>query len=70
MKIMVETILHVLHLIGVRRNVLPLLLALTSLVAPSAAQGSPNHLAGSGSAYTRCVCTASIAHRWSATASS
>jgi uncharacterized protein YyaL (SSP411 family) len=47
--------LHLRHLIGVRRNVVPLLLlTLTSLVAPpSAAQGSSNRLAGSDSAYLK-----------------
>lgn len=51
-KIMVETILHLLHLSGVRRNVVPLLLlTLTSLVAPSAAQGSSNHLSGQAAPY-------------------
>jgi uncharacterized protein YyaL (SSP411 family) len=49
---MVETISHLLHLTAVRRNVVPLLLlTLTSLVAPSAAQGSPNHLSGQASSY-------------------
>lgn len=38
---------------AVHRNLVPLLLTLTCLVAPSAAQGSPNRLAGSDSAYLR-----------------
>ena len=53
MKIVAETILNLLHLIGVRRNVVAVLLTLTSVVAPSAAQGRPNRLAGSGSAYLK-----------------
>jgi uncharacterized protein len=51
---MVETFPHLLHLSGVRRNLVPLLLlTLTSLIAPSAAKGSPNRLARSGSAYLK-----------------
>jgi thiol:disulfide interchange protein len=43
-----------LHLTGMRRNGAPLLLlTLTSLVAPSAAQGSPNHLTGQAAPYLR-----------------
>ncbi len=41
-----------LRLLGIARNVVPfLLLALTSLVGPSRAAGSQNHLGSSGSAY-------------------
>jgi uncharacterized protein YyaL (SSP411 family) len=51
---MVETIPRLLHLTGVRRNRVPLLLlTLTSLVAPSAGQGSPNHLSGQAAPYLR-----------------
>ena len=54
MKMIFETNLHLLHLISVRRNVVPLLLLiLTSPFRPSATQGSPNRLAGSGSAYLK-----------------
>ncbi len=53
MKTMAETLPHLLHLIGVRRNVVPLLLTLTSLAAQSAAQGKANRLAGSSSAYLK-----------------
>ena len=49
---MVGTIRHSLHLTGVRRNGVPLLLlTLTSLVASSAVQGSPNHLSGQAAPY-------------------
>jgi uncharacterized protein YyaL (SSP411 family) len=51
---MVGTIPRLLHLTGVRRNVVLLLLVtLASLVAPSAAQGSPNHLSGQAAPYLR-----------------
>jgi uncharacterized protein YyaL (SSP411 family) len=54
MKMMFETILYLRHLISMRRNVVPwLLLILTSPFRPSATQGSPNRLAGSGSAYLK-----------------
>jgi uncharacterized protein len=51
---MVETIPHLLHITGMRRNVVLLLLVtLASLVATSAAQGSPNHLTGQAAPYLR-----------------
>jgi uncharacterized protein YyaL (SSP411 family) len=54
MKNIVETIVQFLHCIGARQKSVPLLLlAFASLFVPSAAKGSPNHLAGSGSAYLR-----------------
>lgn len=48
-----ETILRLLHLMAVHRNLVLSLLTLTSLVTPTVARGSSNRLAGSDSAYLK-----------------
>jgi thioredoxin-related protein len=50
----VETNSELMHLTGMRRNIVPvLLLTLTSLIATTSAQGSPNHLSGQAAPYLK-----------------
>lgn len=50
----VETKFALMQLTGLRRNIVPvLLLTLTSLIAPSSAQGRPNHLSGQAAPYLK-----------------
>jgi uncharacterized protein YyaL (SSP411 family) len=50
----VETNSELMHLTRMRRNIVPvLLLTLTSLIATSSAQGSPNHLSGQAAPYLK-----------------